>query len=179
MRDTTKTYRFSPYYTCHDDGVDLCFYSVQRTKGTTLRGLCAEMARGLIQTCDSTGTFSRTLLSDTLPGLPPDRWDNFIEELARRGILIPATAADQDDAEDDATVILTGTHGSEQLHTDLHSVLKGFGLAVHPAEIDDLTTIALGGRTLVIFADDGYDVAAQADRPFATVGTTGSEPATP
>lgn len=151
---TAREYVFSPGYTAHDDGVDFCFYSVARTKGSTLRGLAAEMARALLAMAGPAGRIPVSLFDRAPLGLPAHRWLAFAEQLTERGIL----GADQPDVhasgETGAILLCTGGDVGEQTA----GALSELGIDTVPADVSDLDAAIRQDLRLVLLADDSYDV---------------------
>ena len=147
-------YVFSPGYTAHDDGVDFCFYSVARTKGSTLRGVAAEMARALLAMAGPAGRVPVSLFDRAPLGLPAPRWLAFAEQLTERGIL----GADQLDGhasrEAGAVLLCTGGDVGERAAGSLAEL----GIETVPADVSELDVAIRQDVRLVLLADDTYDV---------------------
>jgi bacteriocin biosynthesis cyclodehydratase domain-containing protein len=149
-----REYVFSPGYTAHDDGVDFCFYSVARTKGSTLRGLTAEMARSLLAMAGPGGRVPVSLFDRAPLGLPARRWLAFAEQLTKRGIL----GTDQPDgpASHEAGRILLCADGD--FGDRAAGALSELGIDTVSAEASGLDAAIRQDVRLALLADDSYDV---------------------
>jgi bacteriocin biosynthesis cyclodehydratase domain-containing protein len=151
---TAREYVFSPGYTAHDDGTDFCFYSVARTKGSTLRGLAAEMARSLLAMAGPAGRVPVSLFDRAPLGLPAHRWLAFAEQLTERGIL----GADQLDghASRETGTILLCTGGD--FGDRAAGALSELGIDTVSADVSGLDVAIRQDVCLALLADDSYDV---------------------
>ncbi|MFE2302490.1 TOMM precursor leader peptide-binding protein [Streptomyces sp. NPDC059445] len=152
----------SPEYTVHDDGVDLCFYSVHRTKGTTLRGLAAVMTRSLLESAGGNGQLNPFEPATDDHGIGADRWQKLVDELHNRGIL--TTVGNQEASEPEQLQVRILGDSSERVESLADLVAEAIlpsGLPVTHSTVAELREEGMApakGRQLVILASDGYDV---------------------